>query len=370
MDAGAAGAAGAAGGLRAHPAIRCAECHNKMHDEWQGSAHSRAASGARYRKMREHAGPAGAGCDDCHAPLAKQARPGDLAAAEGVTCEVCHSIKAATAKRTGAGFELNLGRVKYGPLCDAKDHYFHRMGCSPLHAEATLCASCHLYYRPLPGGGELPVFTEYDEWHEGPFQARECQSCHMPGERTEVADGAGVRDNVGHHGWLGAKRDLRARALAATAVVTAVGGKLRVDARVENVGAGHHVPTGLPERRIVVRATTLAAGGAQHATAERAFGRILVDAAGKPVPFYAAVRVAADERIPSKQSRAAQLELEAPEAGELRLEVVWVPIAEEIRSQLEISEAGEVPLLRATVALKPPRGGRRPELPRTIKLER
>jgi hypothetical protein len=130
------------------------------------------------------------------------------------------------------------------------------------------------------------------------------------------------------------------------------------------------VPTGLPERRILVRATTLAAGGAKHAAAERGFGRILVDAAGKPAPFYAAVRMAADERIPPKQARKVQLELDAPETGELRIEVIWCPVAEEIRTQLEIPSASEVPLLHATVALKPPQAGRRPDLPRTIELER
>jgi hypothetical protein len=356
--------------MLAFPAIRCAECHNKMHGEWTESAHARAATGPLYRKMRDHAGAAGAGCDDCHAPLAKRLRPNDLVVAEGVTCEACHNIKAVEVRRTGAGYDLSLGRVKYGPLCDAKDHYFHRMGCSPLHKEATICAGCHHYYRPLPGGGELPVFTEYDEWNEGPYQARECQSCHMPGSRAEVADGHGVRDGVSHHGWLGSKRDLRARALAASAVVTEVGGKLRVEARVENVGAGHHVPTGLPERRIVVRVTALAPGGARHAAAEHGFGRLLVDAAGKPAPFYTAVRVAADERIPPKQSRKVQLELDAPDAGELRIEVIWRPIAEEIRTQLAIPDVDEVPLLRGTLTLQPPQAGRRPGLPRTIELER
>lgn len=342
-----------------------------MHEEWKTSAHARAATGPIYLRMRERAGgAAAAGCDDCHAPLAKRLSAGELAVAEGVTCETCHNFKAVAVRRAGAGYDLSLGRVKYGPLCDAKDHYFHRMGCSPLHAKAELCAGCHLYYRSLPGGGELPVFTEYEEWNTGPYQARECQSCHMPGERAEVAESAGVREGVAHHGWLGKKRDLRARALAASAVVTALEGKLRVEARVENVGAGHSVPTGLPEHRIVVRATTLAADGARHDAAEQSFGRRLVDAAGKPAPFYAAVRVAADERLAPKEPRKLQLELAAPESGELRLEVVWIPVAEEIRTQLEIPAGGEVPLLRATVALKPPQGGRRPNLPRTIELER
>jgi hypothetical protein len=340
-----------------------------MQDEWEMSAHARASTGARYRKMRDSAGPAGAGCDDCHTPLAKRARPGDLAIAEGVTCEVCHNIKSIQVRHAGAGFELSFGRVKYGPLCDAKDHYFHRMGCSPLHAQSLLCAGCHLYYRSLPGGGELPVFTEYDEWNEGPYQARPCQSCHMPGSRVEVADGFGIREDVGHHGWLGRKGDLRARALNASASISEAGGKLAVEVRVDNVGAGHFVPSGLPERRILVRATLVAPGGDKRTT-EQSFGRILVDAANKPVPFYEAVRVRADERIPPKQSRKAHLELETADAGELRIEVIWCPIAQEIRWQLAIPDADEVPLLHATMALRPPQAGRRPDLPRTIELDR
>jgi len=366
----AAGSARPSAQVLAYPAIRCAECHNKMHDEWTTSAHARAAQGPLYRKMREQARDLGAGCDDCHAPLAKRLPAGDLAIAEGVTCEVCHNIKAVSARSAGAGFELHLDRVKYGPLCDAKDHYFHRMGCSPLHGQGELCAGCHLYYRALPGGGELPVYTEYEEWHEGPYQARECQSCHMPGARVEVADGAGVRDGVGHHGWLGEQKDLRQRALAASAVVTAVGDRLRIDARVENVGAGHAVPSGQPERRIVVRATALAASGSKHAATERAFGRILVDAAGKPAPFYAATRVLSDDRIPPGQVREARLELAAPDTGELRIEVLWRPLDAEIAALLEIPAVDEVPLLRASVALKPPRDGKRSNLPRTIGLER
>jgi hypothetical protein len=95
-----------------------------------------------------------------------------------------------------------------------------------------------------------------------------------------------------------------------------------------------------------------------------------VDAAGKPAPFYAAARVADDGRIPPKQARAARLELAAPDAGELRVEVIWRGLAEEIRAQLAIPDAGEVPLLHTTMTLRPPQAGRRPGLPRTMELSR
>jgi hypothetical protein len=320
--------------------------------------------------MREHAGPAGAECAACHAPLAPHVGATDPAAREGVTCEVCHSLREVAPRRAGAGFALALGRTKYGPLCDAKDHYFHRMGCSPLHTSAELCAACHHYFRPLPAGGELPVLTEYADWSEGPYQARPCQSCHMPGARAEVADGAGERPDVAHHGWLGARGDLRHRALTATATLAVVGAELRVVVHVVNSGAGHPVPTGLPERRIVVRATARTPAGAPHATVERELGRVLVDATGQPAPFYAATRVAADDRIAPKQARDIALALALAPGGSLALEVAWRPIAAPVRARVPLPAAADLPLLAATVAVPPARPGRPLGVPRALRLER
>src|SRR5450631_4497876 len=75
-----------------HQAIRCGECHEKMVKEWKTSAHSRATSDPLYRAL---AAQAGAGeCTRCHAPLMSTEGKAHPAAAEGVTCQVCHSIKA------------------------------------------------------------------------------------------------------------------------------------------------------------------------------------------------------------------------------------------------------------------------------------
>lgn len=347
----------------AYTAIRCSECHNKMYDEWTTSAHARASSSDTYQRMRRDAKDAA--CDGCHAPLA--ARLGtDRVVTEGVTCDVCHNIKAVELQRTGSTFPLELDdRVKYGPLCDAEDHYFHRMGCSPLHQQSKLCAACHLYYRVLPGGGELPVFTEHDEWKAGPYKNRSCQTCHMPGSRAEVANGEGERDGVSNHGLLGATGELRKRALRAKARISVVDGKLAVTVDVHNVQAGHHVPTGLPARRIIVRATTITAEGALHASAERRFGRHLVDARGAPAPFYLATAVAADDRIAPKQAQQASLVVAAPAQGELQLEVAWRALDPDIAARLAIDEVDEQTLLKATVALAPARG-----LPRTVELAR
>jgi hypothetical protein len=335
----------------AYPAVRCSECHDRMHDEWMTSAHANARRSPIYRRMRENSNDDT--CDRCHAPLASRLPASDLAADEGVSCEVCHNIKDVEVRRAGGKFYLHLeDQVKYGPLCDAEDHYFHRMGCSPLHQHAELCAGCHLYYRTLAGGEELPVYTEYEEWRDE-YQNRgmSCQKCHMPGTRAEVASGAGERNGVSNHSLLGRANDLRRRALKATAVVRANADGLEIEVEVRNVGAGHRVPTGLPDRRIVVRAVSITSDGKEHVAAEQRFGRKLVDDGGMPAPSYLATRVASDDRILPKSSRTARLVLATPPAGELRIEIAWHAIDRDIAERLKLGDVEVIPLLRGSMAL-------------------
>ena len=354
-------AAPAAAPPRAYPAVRCSECHEKMYDEWKTSAHSRAASSPSYRRWRELARDPT--CDACHAPLAPHLPAGAAASAEGVTCEVCHNIARVDVRHAGAGFELELdANIKYGPYCDAPDHYFHKMGCSPLHETGHLCGGCHLYSRTLADGTELPVFTEYDEWRAGPYRDRPCQSCHMPGETAEVATGAGTRNGVGNHGWLGRTGNLRQRALSAKVKVRVRRGKLRVEAELENERAGHYVPTGLPSRRIVVRAVIIDGAGQEIAEAEHSLGRILVNARGVEVPFYEATRVADDQRIGPKQERDVELELAVPPRGStIRIEVLWRAFDRELAARLGITKVDEVRLLQGSIAV-PESGSEKLEL--------
>jgi hypothetical protein len=317
-----------------------------MYDEWKESAHAQAKKSPLYARMRELA--ADASCDRCHAPLA--ARLGNSRTVdEGVTCEVCHTIDKVDVTTAGAGFALRLGeQIKFGPLCDAKDHYFHRMGCSPLHAQAEVCAACHLYVRTAADGTKVPVYTEYEEWRDEYKSSKmPCQRCHMPGGTAEVATGAGERAGVPHHGLLGTSAQLRQHALAATASWRVHDGRVEIDVTVRNKGAGHRVPTGSPDRRIVVRATPDDGAPA----AEHAFGRFLVDGDGHPAPWYRATRVANDARIPPKGSAIAHLALDAGSAHSIELVIEWQAMDREIAAQARIADVAVIPLLRARIAL-------------------
>ncbi len=350
---------------------RCGECHGKMESEWKGSAHARAGQTAIYRAMRSRAEPAS--CDRCHAPLTALIDPSEPAAQEGVTCDVCHTIAAVTAKASGAGFELRAyDNVKYGPLCDAKDHYFHKMGCSTLHTESTFCAGCHLLYVTTRRGESLPVFTEYEEWREGPYRSMgvDCQGCHMPEAPAEVAVGSPKRVAVAHHGFLGREGTLRREAIQLRVVVARQEGKLHVEVALHNNGAGHKVPTGMPGKRLVLRVRALDESGSVFSRLEQSYARILVDERNAEAPFYAAARLSLDNRLGPDERRNETFDLEAPFAGRLQVELIWKEIDDSVAAALGVPLPREQLLREISVAFSAPsaRKAKRP-LPKVVEVK-
>jgi len=347
-----------------HGAGRCGECHAKMFDEWEVSAHARAASSPLYKAAVANAKDTT--CDRCHAPLA-HAVPRDGIAAEGVTCDVCHTLREPTPSAAGASFKLAIDdMVKFGPRCDLDDHYFHRMGCSPEHQQAVLCGSCHWWE---PGG--IPVLTEFTDWRDGPAgkAGTPCQDCHMPTEKAVIATGSPMRVGVPHHGLLGLANDLRKRALGLEVTAKDEGGVLLVAVAVKNASAGHAVPAGLPERRLHVRVRVVDPKGTQTATATRQLGRMLVDATGMEVPFWRATKVASDTRIAAGATWSDSFELGAIGPGTVEVEVVYRGVSDAVAKLLAVETVEEYVMTSArvslgklpkTVTVKPPAPKRKP----------
>jgi Cytochrome c554 and c-prime len=326
-----------AGKVFATGASRCGECHGKMYDEWEVSAHARAMTSPTYQAAVLAAKDPT--CDRCHAPLGV-ATGRDIVSTEGVTCDVCHTLRDPVASASGGSFRLAIDdMVKYGPRCDLKDHYFHRMGCSPEHAEAVICGSCHWWE---PKG--VPVFTEYADWRAGPAARTPCQGCHMPTERAPLAVGSPVRAGVPHHGLLGRASELRQRALALGVASRADGadGGLVVAVTLTNASAGHHVPAGLPERRIVVRVTV------GDEIQVRELGRVLVDAAGTEVPFWRATRVARDSRIAPGATWHEAFVFRAP--GPAVVEVLYRAMSDVLARELGLVDIADELMVKTHVA--------------------
>ena len=239
--------------------------------------------------------------------------------------------------------------VKYGTLCDAKNHYFHRMGCAPIQDESEFCGACHQWSRPLPRGAELAIFTEYEEWLASPHRASgvSCQDCHMPGTPGEIAIGAGSRTRVPHHG---STDQLRKMALSLDLSATRAGDGVRVTATIKNQGAGHRVPTGLPGRQLLLRVRTLDGEGRPADSAERAYSRVLVDEDGHEAPFYLAARSAADTRIGPGESRAEIFEFASGAAKEVSADLVWRALSPALAERFPTEQHEQV-LAQARIAV-------------------
>src|ERR1700688_2065260 len=230
---------------------------------------------------------------------------GDHAAADGVTCSVCHQIE-----KTGLGTEAtcvgnvvigkadqNGRRPEYGPFAIDKGHqtvmhsstatYFPMFGNHV--RDAGLCGSCHTLITSAlgPKGEKLARFPEqvpFQEWQHSEYATKQtCQDCHMPvvNEAVAITSLYGEpREGMHRHVFVGSNfviegmlqdhRDelatealpeemdaamkrtaefLRTQAAKVTITrVDATSKGLEVDVHVENLG-GHKLPTAYPSRR-------------------------------------------------------------------------------------------------------------------------
>ena len=147
-------------------------------------------------------------CVRCHAPMAhhtallggQRVAPvadlaGDPLATDGVSCTVCHQIRAdglgTEASFAGQG-HIRKGREVFGPYPEPGGGPMRAFsGFSPTFAKhvqsSAMCATCHTLHTSH-GGTPFPEQTPYLEWRNSEFTtepastatSRSCQECHMP----------------------------------------------------------------------------------------------------------------------------------------------------------------------------------------------
>ncbi len=165
----------------------------------------------------------------------------------------------------------------------------------------------------------------------------------MPWNVAPLAAGSAARVNASHHRFWGEKGDMRQRSISVKVVTKQTGDRLRLDVLLKNSGAGHYVPTGLPEHRVVLEATTVDAADRELDRSERSYGKILVDDTGRPVPFFSAVKQASDTRMAPEEERNETLELAAPAgATAVTVRLTWVDVAADIARGLAYEPVREI----------------------------
>lgn len=185
----------------------CGGCHEQQYKEWTGSVHALAFKDPIYQgELNEAIKAVGheitRQCEGCHSAAGmvtgeiKRAGLKGLSpmAANGVSCDICHSISGVTHWQTPSHEPENGSMiltpgvdgkdepilVKRGPFAPSEDcgGGFHQCVESPLHLKAELCASCHQVYHYED---HFPLEATYLEWKHGPYAQRDilCQDCHM-----------------------------------------------------------------------------------------------------------------------------------------------------------------------------------------------
>jgi len=285
----------------------CSGCHEEIFDQWKGSMMGNAWADPVFQAVYKsylaksktlHEKEETAMCSKCHTPVGylsdESARylTGELSdpGKAGVYCDVCHS----TAKSAGVGngaFILAPGNagegeggIKYGPRNDSESS-FHDTQYSELHTRSELCGMCH---DVAHAHNIMPIENTYTEWRTSPYNTGDpktsthCQDCHMrqtpsvaatgitelpdsPGFAAPGEMGGKKRSHVWQHWFIGGNATVpdllgnpngskMARDRLSKAVVVSIqnvsrsvqsGKILRFDVQVDNVGAGHYLPTGL-----------------------------------------------------------------------------------------------------------------------------
>lgn len=279
---------------------------------------------------------------------------------EGVSCITCHQIGDASSKGN-ASYKLSLDRKKYAfedskytlphlfseKLINANPSVHKESYSKELYKDSKYCASCHDESHPKNG---IKIVSTYEEWEKSPFnnpndktKHKSCIDCHM----TNLSDGkfaplkgtstdGGVIKNdlkvhyfAGSNHFLAGLRDKKNEEQIVQLLKTSA--QLDVDIKeknlvvgVKNVGAGHHLPTGVADFRelwldievkdrdakLIFSSGKLKSDG-NIEDKSRLFQKVFGDENGKPVGllFWKYKTLLSDTRIPAGDRRVESFEL-------------------------------------------------------------
>jgi hypothetical protein len=284
-------------------------------------------------------------CAACHTPLASKLEPGNTcgwsgchtavtafysdvvpsgisptnltgAAADGIACDFCHKIgevyldpetQLPYSAKPGIS-SMRLYRPEEGQqlFFGTFDDVLRRVSYSPLEEESAFCAACH--YGQFGGvagshniAGGVEVYNSYGEWLNSPWSDPEtgatCQECHMPPVENKYfvypEMGGYERDYkpVTNHDMPGVNDlDLMQNSVTMEAVAEITNGELSVDVAITNDKTGHHVPTGVPYRHMILLVTvTDSQGGAISQKSGPILPEWIGDLYGQPGAYFAKI---------------------------------------------------------------------------------
>ena len=173
---------------------------------------------------------------------------------EGVSCDVCHTIVArAGDPSVNYNWIPRPGKTKQGTARAPRARTTARVA-NPFLRTAEFCGTCHNEQDPW---GVYVKSTQL-EWKEGPHGKAGivCQDCHMPPARGRSARMGKERADIRQHLFHGAHDAGKLSGVAEVRVHPEVrevepGDPISITAVVVNAKAGHRIPSGSAEERVL-----------------------------------------------------------------------------------------------------------------------
>ena len=206
---------------------------------------------------------------------------------EGVSCVACHRITKVENAGGNASYTLNIterekyafeeSKSKAGQLLsekfiNSKPKAHKESYMKPVYKDAAYCASCHDEFSPGNGSEIVSTFKEWEKSSfnnpDNPNEHKSCIDCHMTnledGKFSPLkglsTDGGKIKNDVKVHYFTGSNHFLSGlkskKHEDQTLQLLKMSAKLDIDIKdgeikvgVKNVGAGHHLPTGVADFR-------------------------------------------------------------------------------------------------------------------------
>ena len=287
----------------------------------------------------------------------------DPNALDGIGCDFCHKIGDVYINpETGLPYpdrpgimSMRLFRPEEGEqlFFGTFDDDIRRVTKLPLLEESEYCAPCHYgvfsgVVAPGEVAGGVVIYNSFGEWLDSPYSDPEtgetCQECHMPptGENPYFVypeKGGLIRDphQISNHDMLGVT-DVAFLQESVTMTTTAAieNGRVVAEVDIVNDNTGHHVPTGAPQRHLILVVTAIDEDGQILPLTEgpvlpewtgnyagqpgEAYAKILRDEWSGEVPsaaYWRDVTLVADNRIAAYETAETDYVFEAPAEGEV-----------------------------------------------------
>ena len=353
---------------------KCKRCHERVFEEWETSPLSRSIHTPTFRAALEEyltfSGGKDKGlCFKCHAPhvnefmdqvqtFVTQTQSGEPAM-DGVGCSQCHLIKQIDRSGNPPVPKYEPGKTLFGPYKDPVQNLAHQSMELDLFRKSELCLNCHLAVPAAANLGKSNDLLGNWEQSKAVKSGKECQTCHMPEQVGESANGENKR-TVANHSFPGRIGKLRQEAAKLDIATEIKGDQTKVSVTVQSL-VPHNLPTTHPGwARVVLDLTIFGKNLKAVYTDQRVYGRTYADTKGQKTVFdFQATKVLEDTVLKPEESRVEVFTFPTPKETrtfDVEAALNYAPVAGPPtflqRIEAESAKGSQDPVFQPTVIVK------------------